>query len=50
VEANLTGVSGFPAGVELRYHENLVARFGLAREAVAAYVPAVQVLARLPPH
>jgi hypothetical protein len=48
VEADLTGVSGFPVGEELCYHEDLVARYGLAREAVAAHVPAAQVLARLP--
>jgi hypothetical protein len=50
VEADLTGVSGFPAGEELRYHEDLVARYGSAREAVASRVLAAQVLARLPPH
>jgi hypothetical protein len=50
VEADLTGVSGFPAGEELCYHEDLVARYGPARTAVAAHVPAVQVLARLPHH
>jgi hypothetical protein len=50
VEADLTGVSGFPAGEELCYHEDLVARYGPARKAVAAHVPAVQVLARLPHH
>jgi hypothetical protein len=50
VEADLTGVSGFPAGEELCYHEDLVACYGLAREAVAAHVPATQVLTRLPPH
>jgi hypothetical protein len=48
VEADLTEVSGFPAGEELRYHEDLVARYGPAREAVAAHVPTAQVLARLP--
>jgi 2-methylaconitate cis-trans-isomerase PrpF len=50
VEADLTGVNGFPARDELRHHEDLVARYGPAREAVAAHVPAVEVLARLPPH
>jgi hypothetical protein len=50
VEADLTKVSGFSAGEELRYHEDLVVRYGPAREAVAAHVPAKQVLARLPPH
>jgi hypothetical protein len=48
VEADLTGVSGFPAGEELRHHEDLVAHYGPAREAVAAHVPATEVLARLP--
>jgi hypothetical protein len=48
VEADLTGVDGFPAGEELHRHEDLVARYGPAREAVAAHVPAVEVLARLP--
>jgi hypothetical protein len=50
VEANLTRVSGFPAGEELHHHEDLVVRYGPVREAVAAYVPTVDVLARLPPH
>jgi hypothetical protein len=35
VEADLTGVSGFPAGEELHHHEDLVVRYGPAREAVA---------------
>jgi hypothetical protein len=47
VEANLTGVNGFPAGEELHSHEGLVARYGPAREAVATHVPAAEVLARL---
>jgi hypothetical protein len=50
VEEELTAVSGFPTGKELWYHEDLVARYGLAREAVAAHVPAAQVLARITPH
>jgi hypothetical protein len=50
VEAALTGVDGFPAGEELHRHEDLVARYGPAREAVAAHVPAAEVLASLPPH
>jgi hypothetical protein len=50
VEADLTGVSGFPTGEELRHHEDLVACYGPVREAVATHVPAVEVLARLPPH
>jgi hypothetical protein len=48
VEADLTGVDGFPAGEELHHHKDLVARYGLAREAVAAHVPAAKVLERLP--
>jgi hypothetical protein len=40
MEADLTRVSGFPKGEALRYHEDLVARYGLAREAVATHVPA----------
>jgi hypothetical protein len=48
VEADLTRVSGFPMGEELRCHENLVAHYGPAREAVDAHVPDAQVLARLP--
>jgi hypothetical protein len=35
-------------GEELHHHEDLVARYGLAREAVAAHVPVAEVLARLP--
>jgi hypothetical protein len=50
VEADLTGVDGFPAGEELHHHEVLVARYDPAREAVATHVPAAEVLARLPPH
>jgi hypothetical protein len=50
VEADPTEVSGFPAGEELRHYEDLVARYGPAREAVASHVPAAQVLTRLPPH
>lgn len=50
VEADLIGVDGFPAGEELYHHEDLVACYGLAREAVAAHVPTAEVLARLPPH
>jgi hypothetical protein len=48
VEADLTEVSGFPIGEELRYHEDLVARYGPTREAMAAHVPTAEVLARLP--
>jgi hypothetical protein len=35
VVVNLTGVSGFPMGEELCYHEDLVARYGPTREVVA---------------
>jgi hypothetical protein len=48
VEADLTGVNGFPAGEELCHHEDLVARYGPTKEAVAAHVPIVEVLVRLP--
>jgi hypothetical protein len=48
VEADLTGVDGFPAGEELHCHEDLVARYGPAREAVATHIPTAEVLARLP--
>jgi hypothetical protein len=48
VEADLTGVSGFLVGEELCYHEDLVACYGPAREAVPAHVPAAEVLERLP--
>jgi hypothetical protein len=40
VEADLTRVSGFPAREELCYYKDLVARYGPAREAVAAHVHA----------
>jgi hypothetical protein len=50
VETDLTRVNGFPTREELHLHEGLVARYGPAREAVAAHVPAAKVLARLPPH
>jgi hypothetical protein len=48
VEVDLTGVSGFPAGEELCYHEDLVARYGPTREAMAAHVLIARVLAMLP--
>jgi hypothetical protein len=50
MEADLTGVDGFPMGEELHHHKDLVACYGPAREAVAAHVPVAEVLARLPPH
>jgi hypothetical protein len=46
--ADLTEVDGFPAEELLRHHEDLVARYGPAKEAVAALVPAQQILAELP--
>jgi hypothetical protein len=48
VGADLTEVAGFPVEEPLRLHEDLVARFGPAKEAVAALVPAQQILAELP--
>jgi hypothetical protein len=48
VGADLTEVDGFPAEDPLRLHEDLVARYGLTKEAVAALVPAQQILAELP--
>jgi hypothetical protein len=49
VGADLTEVNGFPAEEPLRLHEDLVARYGLAKEAVAAIIPAQQILIELPP-
>jgi hypothetical protein len=48
VGADLTGVEGFPAEEPLRHHEDLVACYGSAKEAVAALVPAQQILTELP--
>jgi hypothetical protein len=48
VGADLTGVEGFPAEEPLRQHEDLVAFYGSAKEAVAALVPAQQILIELP--
>jgi hypothetical protein len=48
VRANLTGVEGFPTEEPLCLHEDLVARYGPTKEAVAALVPAQQILAELP--
>jgi hypothetical protein len=39
VRANLTGVEGFPTEEPLCLHEDLVARHGPTKEAVAALVP-----------
>jgi hypothetical protein len=39
VGSDLTEVDGFPAEEPLRLHEDLVARYGPAKEAVAALVP-----------
>jgi hypothetical protein len=48
VGADLTKVDGFPVEKLLRLHEDLVAHYGLAKEAVAALVPAQQILMELP--
>jgi hypothetical protein len=48
VGADLTEVDEFPAEEPLRLHEDLVARYGPTKEAVAALVPAQQILAELP--
>jgi hypothetical protein len=40
VGADLTEIDGFPAEEPLRFHEDLVARYGPAKEVVAAIVPA----------
>jgi hypothetical protein len=48
VGADLTKVGVFPAEEPLRLHEDLVARYGPAKEAVAALVPAQQILLELP--
>jgi hypothetical protein len=49
VGADLTEVARSPVEEPLWLHEDLVARFGPAKEAVAALVPAQQILAKLPP-
>jgi hypothetical protein len=48
VGADLTKVVGFPAEEPLRLHEDLVARYSPAKEAVVALVPAQQILTELP--
>jgi hypothetical protein len=48
VGADLTEVDGFPAEEPLCLHEDLVACYSLAKEAVAALVPAQQILMELP--
>jgi hypothetical protein len=48
VEVDLTGVNGFPTGEELHRHEDLVACYVPAREAVSTHVPVAEVLVRLP--
>jgi hypothetical protein len=48
VGADLIEVDGFPMEEPLRLHEDLVACFSPAKEAVAALVPAQQILAELP--
>jgi hypothetical protein len=48
VGADLTEVNGFPMEEPLRLHEDLVARYGPAKEVVAALIPAQQILVELP--
>jgi hypothetical protein len=48
VGADLTGIEGFPTEELLRLHEDLVARYGPANEAVATLVPAQRILVELP--
>jgi hypothetical protein len=48
VGADLTKVDGFPVEEPLRLHEDLVACYNPAKEAVVALVPAQQILAELP--
>jgi ATP sulfurylase len=48
VGVDLTRVEDFPAEGLLRHHKDLVARYGPAKEVVAAFVPAQQILAELP--
>jgi hypothetical protein len=50
VEADFIEVIRFPAAKPLRFHEDLVARYGPAKEAVAALVPTQQILVELPCH
>jgi hypothetical protein len=45
---DLTRVEGFPAEEPLHHHKDLVARYGSAKEIVAALVPFQQILAKLP--
>jgi hypothetical protein len=48
VGVDLTEVDVFPAEEPQRVHEDLVACYGLAKEAVVALIPAQQILAELP--
>jgi hypothetical protein len=48
VGVDLTRVGGFLAEEPLCHHEDLVARYASAKEAVAALVPSQQILAELP--
>jgi hypothetical protein len=48
VEADLTGVDGFPTGEKLRHHEDQVVRYSPVKEAVVVHVPATELLTRLP--
>jgi hypothetical protein len=48
VGVDLTEVIGFSAKEPLRFHEDLVKRYCLAKEVVAALVPAQRILTELP--
>jgi hypothetical protein len=48
VGADLTEVIGFLVEEPLRLHEDMVARYGPAKEAVAALIPTQQILMELP--
>jgi hypothetical protein len=48
VGVDLTDVEGFLAEEPLHLHEYPVARYGPAKEAVAALIPSQQILAELP--
>jgi hypothetical protein len=48
VGANLTEVDRFPTEEPLHLHEDLVAHYNPAKEAVAAVVPTQQILVELP--
>jgi hypothetical protein len=50
VGADFTEVIGFSAEKPLRFHEDLVVCYGPTKEAVAALIPAQQILVELPRH